>query len=101
MTDRIKINTERLKGDATEIRQHISRMRSLITDLRSHNEVLCGMWDGPGSEDFRESFERDLARLEDITAGLEEMNGFEENAVRKYEECEVLVSEIADQIQVI
>lgn len=100
MTDIIKINTDRLKNDTSDIAQHISSIRKLITDLTGHNLVLDGMWDGPSSEAFKMAFQSDIAMLDGIMGSLEELNRFEDNARQKYDECEGKVSELVDQIKI-
>lgn len=100
MADIIKINTDRLKSDTADIAQHISSIKKLIIDLRAHNTVLDGMWDGPSSDIFKMAFAGDITMLEEIMGSLEELNKYEDNARQKYDECEGKVSELVDQIKV-
>lgn len=100
MADLIKVNTGRLTSDASEIRKHIAGIRKKIEELRTHNIILDSMWDGPGSEAFKTAFESDIAALEAMLGSLEVMNGYEENAGRKYDECESKVADLVDQIKV-
>lgn len=100
MADLIKVSTNRLRSDASEIRTHIAEIRKKIEELRTHNMILNSMWDGPGSEAFKIAFESDIAALEAMLGSLEDMNGYEDNAGRKYDECESKVSDLVDQIKV-
>ena len=100
MADLIKINTNRLKGDVSEIKSHIRSIRKQIADLRQHNTALDAMWDGPSSEAFKASFGNDIAALEAILEALDSMNGYEDNARVRYDECENKVADLVNQIKV-
>lgn len=100
MADKIKINTSRLKNDASEIKDHINAINKKVKDLRSHNAVLDGMWDGPSSETFKLAFESDITALETILGALGSLNEYEENARQRYDECEDKVADLVNQIKV-
>ncbi|MBR3200974.1 MAG: WXG100 family type VII secretion target [Mogibacterium sp.] len=100
MADLIKVNTNRLDTDLKEFGDHIKAIQKAITDLRNHNRVLDGMWDGPASEAFKINFESDIKAMEEVVKTLEGINRFEENARTKYNNCESKVGDLVNQIHV-
>ena len=101
MTELIKVNTGRLRNDASDVKDHIRSIKTKIEELRGHNSTLDAMWDGPSSEAFKLSFANDIASLESIMGALESMNEFEENARKKYDDCESKVADLVDQVKVV
>ena len=100
MADLIKVNTNRLKTDASTIKDHISSIEKEIEDLRGHNTTLDAMWDGPSSEAFKAAFEADITALEQMVKSLKSLNNYEDNARDKYDDCERKVSDLVNQIKV-
>ena len=100
MADLIRVNTNRLDTDLKEFGDHIKAIQKSIADLRDHNRVLDGMWDGPASEAFKTGFAADIKALEEVVKMLEGINKYEENARSKYDRCEQKVGDLVDQIHV-
>lgn len=100
MADLIKVNTSRLRNDASDIKAHIAGIKKEISDLRDHNRVLDAMWDGPSSEAFKTAFASDIDALEQILVSLTSLNEYEDNARVKYDECERKVGDLVSQIKV-
>ncbi|MBR0308415.1 MAG: WXG100 family type VII secretion target [Mogibacterium sp.] len=100
MADWIKVNTNRLKSDASDIENYIQAIRNRITDLRAHSATLDAMWDGPSSEAFKMAFLSDIEALEAIMASLDAMNEYEDVARQKYDECESKVADLVNQVHV-
>ena len=100
MADLIKVNTNRLDTDLKEFGDHIKAIQKAIADLRDHNRVLDGMWDGPASEAFKAGFEADIKAMEEMVKTLEGINRYEENAKTKYNQCEQKVGDLVNQIHV-
>ena len=100
MADLIKVNTSRLKTDASDIRGHIKSIKKEIQDLKSHRAALDAMWDGESSEAFKAAFSADIKALEEIVKSIESLNGYEDNARQKYDECENRVGDLVNQIKV-
>ena len=100
MADIIKVNTNRLESDARQIGDHIKQIQRLIGNLRDHNRVLDGMWDGPASETFKMNLEADIKALEEVLKTLDGINRYEDNAKTKYNQCEQKVGDLVNQIHV-
>lgn len=100
MADLIKVNTSRLKTDASDIQEHIRSIKKEILDLKNHRTALDAMWDGESSEAFKASFTADISALEEIVKSLDSMNKYELNAREKYDECESKVGELVNQIKI-
>lgn len=100
MADLIKVNTNRLNADLGDIGDHIRGIQMLIKDLYDHNRVLDGMWDGPASKAFKASFAADIKALEEVVKVLEGINRYEDNARKKYDQCEQKVGDLVSQIHV-
>ncbi len=100
MADIIKVNTNRLGTDAGEVRSNIQLIEKQIAELRTHSRTLDAMWDGPGSEAFKASFESDIVAMEEIVKTLRAINRYEDNARTKYDKCEEEVSSLVNQIKV-
>lgn len=100
MADLIKVNTNRLKTDASTIKGHIDSIIKEIADLRTHNSALDAMWDGPSSEVFKANFEADIKALEEMIKSLKSLNEYEDYARDKYDDCEQKVADLVNQIKV-
>ena len=100
MADLIKVNTNRLRRDVSDISGHLKGIKKEIQDLRTHNTALDAMWDGPSSETFKAAFENDITALEQILESLISLNEYEDNARVKYDECENKVADLVNQIKV-
>lgn len=100
MAEWIKVNTNRLRNDASDVKAHIQGIRNRITDLRAHAMALDAMWDGPSSDTFKMAFMNDIDGLDMIMASLDSMNEYEDLARQKYDECEGKVSDLVNQIHV-
>ena len=100
MADLIKVNTNRLRNDASDVKTHIQAIRNRIVDLRAHAAALDAMWDGPSSDTFKMAFLSDIEALETIMASLDSMHEYEDLARQKYDECENKVADLVNQVHV-
>ena len=100
MADLIKVNTSRLKSDASDIKGHIKGIKKELLDLKNHRSALDAMWDGEGSEAFKAAFSADITALEQAIKTIEALNGYEDNARKKYDECENQVGDLVNQVKV-
>lgn len=86
MSESIKINTDRLRSDAADIKKHIEGIKKELEDLKEKSIK--------GDEEFPAEI------LEEAIQSLEAMNEYEINAAQKYEECERKVGDLVNQIKI-
>jgi chromosome segregation ATPase len=87
MSENIRINTDRLRSDAAEIKNHIQEVKRELENLKGMNE-----------SEVRDVFPIEI--LEEAIQSLEAMNAYEINAVEKYDDCERKVGDLVNQIKV-
>ena len=100
MSDKIKINTNSLKSDATSIGTSIQNMSRSLSNLKSDMQKLDSMWDGPASETFKAAYNSDISMLNNVISNLKKINNFETTACKKYKSCEQKVGSIVSSIKV-
>ena len=96
MAELIKVNTERLRSDASDIKDYLQIIEKDIEQLRLHSTALSDIWGEAGSE----AFEQDLSALYEAIKHFSVLNEYENNAVITYDECEYKVGTLVDQIKV-
>lgn len=100
MSDKIRVNTNSLKGDSDNISLNIKNIKSSMNNLKNNLAKLDSMWDGPSSESFKNAFNRDVEALNTVIENLASVNSFEINSKSKYEACEQQVGSIVSGIKV-
>jgi uncharacterized protein YukE len=100
MSEHIKVNTDRLQGDADFINARITKIEKLVDQLNDHKIALDAMWDGPSSEAFKSTFDKDISELKEVIKLLKKLNDYEGFAKGEYDTCERKVSDLIDQIKV-
>lgn len=100
MADRIKINTSRLGTDAQRVSGCIRNLSKEMENMKNSIAQLDRMWDGPGSEAFKQAFETDRRAFEEIIKNLESIHDYETNAKVQYEKCEQAVYALVAEIKV-
>ena len=87
MSELIKINTDRLRNDAADIKNHIEEIKRELENLRKMKENKT-------SNEFPTEI------LEEAIQSLEAMNAYEINAVEKYDDCERKVGDLVNRIKI-
>lgn len=98
--DYIKMNTNRLNGDAEFIAGLLQGIKTELEHMKQSANQLDSMWDGPGSEAFKKVFRDDMSAMEEMLKNLESMHAYEVNAKIKYESCENKVGTIVAGIRI-
>lgn len=100
MGNYIKVNTNRLNGDAETIARLIQSIKTELGNMKQSVAHLDGMWDGPGSEAFKSAVQDDMNAMETVLRNVESIHSYEVNAKTKYESCERRVGDIVAGIRV-
>ena len=96
---KIKINTNSLNADAGSVAESIAAIESSIQQLKNEYAAIDSMWDGPASEVFKAVYTDDIGELEENVRELRKLNGFENNARVKYDNCENRVGSIVASVK--
>ena len=96
----IKVNTNRLKGDTSDIQSLISSMEIKLAELKKHSEELGVLCDGSESDTFKKEVSEDINALQRIMGSLRTMNEYESYAGQQYDKCESKVADLVSQIKV-
>lgn len=100
MSDCIKVNTVRLGVDAGRINAAIQKVKSKMEQMEGSVAEMDRMWDGPGSEAFRKTFQDDVKAMNLIIKRLEWVYQYEVKAKKEYEACESRVHELVAGIRI-
>lgn len=99
-SSKIIIHTGRLGTDAEKVGRCIRNMSDEMEKMKSSVAQMDRMWDGPGSEAFKQAFETDRRMFEEIIKNLRGIHDYETNAKSEYEKCENDVSALVAEIRV-
>lgn len=100
MANQIAVDTRKLGNDADDVGTYIKNIKKQIEDMKTSVSELDAMWDGPSSEAFRKTFNKDMKAMEDVIEGLEDLKKYEDQAKKKYEKCEDKVAELISEIKI-
>lgn len=100
MSEKIKVNTNRLGADADSVRASIAKMQQSMKSLKNDAAKLNAMWTGATSDTFKKVFEDDMNALSTMISNLDKIYSFETNAKTKYETCEKKVSSLVSGMRV-
>lgn len=95
----IRVNSDLLNSDATAVQENIRQITSNSTEMLSLCAALNTMWEGPASTVFKATFEKELERLNEISAQFVKLNEFEQEARSSYDKCEREVHEITSSLR--
>ena len=100
MTERISIDTKRLRADAEKIEECLKNMDGEIGCLESDLKELSNAWD---RREGREGLEDILCSVRELGRALAEIRDicrYESNAAEKFEQCEVKAEKIVEALKV-
>lgn len=100
MSEKIKVNTNRLKNDADSVKVNIAKMQASMNSLKRDVTKLNTMWTGATSDAFKKAFKDDMNALNTMISNLEKIYSFETNAKAKYENCEKKVASLVSGMRV-
>lgn len=98
--EKIRINTNRLYEDLEQMNQLVSSMNKGMNDMQEDMQSLDNMWDGPGSETFKQAVAEDIEAMHVVLASLRQIHKFAENAKGKYEVCEQETVAVIDSLRI-
>lgn len=98
--NKFRINTGRLERDAGQIQNLISKMQNSINNMQAGVNQLNGMWEGASKDAFARAFMDDMNVVSDILKELKELNSFEIQAKKDYENCERQVASLVSSIKI-
>lgn len=100
MSEKIKVNTNRLKSDADSVGVNIAKMQASMNSLKRDVTKLNTMWSGETNDTFKKAFEDDMNALNTMITNLNKIYSFETNAKTKYETCEKKVASLVSGMRV-
>ena len=90
MAEQTKVNTDRLKADSKDIKDHVGGIQESIKSLRQHSTAM-----GDTIKDLEEM----LTLLESGAETLEALSDYERYAVTRYDECEAKLADLVKRIK--
>ena len=100
MQDKIAVNTDRLKSDSEKIRDLTGTLQADIVIIKECALQQDQMWQGEGSESFKNDLRTDLEILISMTQNLYDIYNCEVMAINRYENSEKQINKIVSDIQV-
>ncbi len=100
MSDKIKINTNRLGTDAESIKRCIDNLANEVQNMRGSVDALRKMWEGQSCDAFYRAFLDDMRAMETVIKNLKSIWTYDTSAKKEYESCERRVSGMIADIQV-
>ena len=77
-----------LRDKASELRTQNKTVRSQIESLRSKESSLRGMWEGEAHEGFSREFTKDMSKMDQFCAAIDEFANKLEAMAQEYERAE-------------
>lgn len=86
--DYIKVNTEAMKSDYSELLNVSKSTLNLIKKAQDSIQVLNSTWEGPAKQAFIEQFNADVELFNNICTLTSEFAGDLLKGAKEYEKCE-------------
>lgn len=96
----IKVNTVRLKKDASDINSYINDMEKKLSDMEESLNQMNKMWEGEVKNAFAKSVNDDIEVARIMIKELLNLCSYEKNAGLEYDKCEQKVADIIKSIRV-
>lgn len=96
----IKINSDVLKRDASELKTLAQRSKLQLKDMKNEVNILGTMWSGPANDAFNKQFASDYEMFVELCVQVEKFSAELEKASNEYNSCENNVLNIVRSIRV-
>lgn len=96
----LKVNTDRMKSDAEELRARLTSMKNHMDALSSAMETLLGYWDGPASETERQVYLAECENMKQLTQLLDGLLDEMERDCAAYNSCAQQVDGVVQALKV-
>lgn len=98
MVDYIRVSSERMGQDYSQIQGKLMEIENEITSLGEEMQMLGQTWEGPTWNAFQNQLARDLENMQQISKKLSEFVQHMEYAKSSYGECERKVEQLVRSI---
>ena len=98
MSDKIKVNVDRLEVDADSIREYVDTISDCFAELSEKKSQLDRMWEGPASNNFNLAFDDDLKTLITMINNLYNLYDYANISKQRYQLCERQISDLISEL---
>lgn len=98
MSSRIRVTSTELRRVANQLSQLNSQFKSSVTNLRSSEQSLAGMWSGDAQKAFRKAFNDNATKFDQFYQGIQEYIQRLEAAAKAYDDTEARNVSIAPTV---
>ena len=95
----IRVNSDLLNSDASTIQANIRQIAQNTSEMAGLCTALNTMWEGPASMVFKTTFEKEIERLNKISQQFMQLNEFELEAKKSYDNCERDVHDVTSALR--
>lgn len=88
MAGMFTVTPNSLRDKANELRSQNKTLRSQVDSLRSKESSLRGMWEGEAHEGFSREFTKDMGKIDQFCAAIDEFATKLETMAQEYERAE-------------
>ena len=88
MAGMFQVTPGTLRDKASELRTQNKNLRAQIDGLRSKESGLRGMWEGEAHEGFSREFTKDMTKLDQFCAAIDDYANKLETIAQEYEAAE-------------
>lgn len=99
-TNKLEIETSRLRRDIDSLKAQLAGMRRSGDQMMDGINALSAMWEGEAKNAFTQQFQSDYETLKNMADVIEELIGDLEEAGKQYETCEQQVGTIIQSIRI-
>lgn len=100
MGNYIRVSTEQLERDRTEIQEELSGIYKAVEELGDEMQSLAATWEGPAWQTFQSQVASDIENMQRINEKIAEFISHMEYAEKEYESCDNQVQDLIARIRI-
>lgn len=100
MANYIRISTEQLERDITEIKEELTGVHKTVEELGDEMQALGATWEGPAWQAFQSQVASDIENMQVVCGKIAEFISHMEYAEKEYKNCENQVHDIIAGIRI-
>lgn len=100
MANYIRVSTEQLERDKTEIQEEMSGVHKAVEELWEEMQALGTTWEGPAWQTFQSQMASDIENMQKVCEKIAEFISHMEYAENEYKSCENQVRDLIAGIRI-
>lgn len=100
MGNYIRISTEQLERDRTEVQEELGGVHKAVEELGEEMQSLGTTWEGPAWQTFQSQVASDIENMQGICGKIAEFISHMEYAEQEYKNCDNQVQDLIAGIRI-